>query len=136
MDEPREGAILGSGMGWRLLADAVVVVHTLFVAFVVAGGLLALRWRRAALVHLPCAIYGAAIALVGWVCPLTPLENRLRRAAGEAGYEGGFIEHHLLPILYPAPYPDWLGWALGATVVATNAAIYALVLGRGRGGRA
>lgn len=119
-------------MTFRLLADAVVAVHALFVAFVVAGGLLALRWRRAALVHLPCAVYGALVVLVGWTCPLTPLENRLRRAAGEAGYEGGFIEHHLLPILYPEPYPGWLGWALGAGAAAVNAAVYALVLARWR----
>ncbi len=119
-------------MAFRLLADAVVAVHALFVAYVVAGGLLALRWRRAALVHLPCAVYGALVVLVGWTCPLTPLENRLRRAAGEAGYEGGFIEHHLLPILYPDPYPGWLGWALGAAVAAVNAVVYALVLARGR----
>lgn len=119
-------------MAWRLLADAVVVVHAAFVAFVVAGGLLALRWRRVALVHLPCALYGAAIALVGWICPLTPLENGLRRLAGEAGYEGGFIEHYLLPILYPDPYPAWLGWALGAVVVVANVAVYGLVVARGR----
>lgn len=119
-------------MSLRLLADAVVVVHALFVAFVVAGGLLALRWRRAALVHLPCAVYGALIVLVGWTCPLTPLENRLRRLAGEAGYEGGFVEHYLLRLLYPDPYPPWLGWALGAFVLVVNLAVYALVVARAR----
>lgn len=119
-------------MSLRLLADAVVVVHALFVAFVVAGGLLALRWRRAALVHLPCAVYGALVVLVGWTCPLTPLENRLRRLAGEAGYEGGFVEHYLLRLLYPDPYPPWLGWALGAFVLVVNLAVYALVVARAR----
>lgn len=121
-------------MTYRLLADVVVVVHALFVAFVVAGGLLALRWRRIALVHLPCAAYGALVVLVGWTCPLTPLENHLRRLAGEAGYDGGFLERYLLRLLYPDPYPAWLGWALGGVVLAANAAVYALVLARGRRG--
>jgi hypothetical protein len=120
-------------MAYRLLADAVVVAHALFVAFVVAGGLLALRWRWAAAVHVPCACYGALVVVAGFICPLTPLENRLRRLAGEAGYQGGFVEHYLLRLLYPDPYPAWLGWALGAAVVAANAAVYALVVARARG---
>ncbi|HVR29177.1 MAG TPA: DUF2784 domain-containing protein [Thermoanaerobaculia bacterium] len=123
-------------MIYRLLADAVVAVHFGFVVFVVAGGLLALRWRRAAWVHLPAAVWGAAIELAGWICPLTPLENELRRRGGAAGYPGGFVEHYLLPVLYPAELTRTTQIVLGVLVIAVNVAIYAAVArrywGRGR----
>ncbi len=90
----------------RLLADGIVVLHFLFIAFVVLGGVLALRWPRLAWVHLPAACWGATIELSGWICPLTPIENRFRQAAGEAGYAGSFIGHYLLPVLYPADTRD------------------------------
>jgi hypothetical protein len=121
---------------FALLADAVVVLHALFVAFVVLGGLLALEWPRVAWVHLGCAAYGFLIAAIGWVCPLTPLENRLRGLAGEGEYEGSFIRHYLIPLLYPEPYPRWLGGVLAAVVVAVNAAVYAAVIARRRRGAA
>lgn len=117
---------------YRLAADLVVVVHLAFVAFVVFGGLLALRWRRVPWAHLPVALYGALIELVGWICPLTPLENRLRRAAGEAGYAGGFVEHYLLPVLYPAALTPTAQVVLGLLVVAVNGTVYALVWRRWR----
>lgn len=98
----------------------------------VVGGLLALRWPRVAWVHLPVALYGALIEIVGWICPLTPLENDLRRAAGEAGYEGGFVEHYLLPILYPGALTRDVQLLLAAAVVAINVAVYAAVLRRRR----
>jgi hypothetical protein len=116
----------------RSLADAVVVLHAAFVLFVPLGGLLALRWRKVAWVHLPCAVYGAAIELGGWTCPLTPLENELRRRGGEAGYPGGFIEHYLLPVIYPAPLPAAAPWVLAATVLLVNVAVYGAVLARRR----
>jgi hypothetical protein len=122
-------------MGWRALADAVVVVHFAFIAFVVGGGLL-VRWRRrVALAHVPCAIYGAAIELWGWICPLTPLENHLRRLGGERGYPGGFVEHYLLPIVYPSALTPRAQVALGVLVAAGNVAIYAWALGRSRRAR-
>lgn len=116
----------------RLLADAVVVVHAAFVAFVLLGGLLAMRWPRAAWVHVPCALYGAAIEIGGWICPLTPLENELRRRGGEAGYGGGFVEHQLLPLLYPGPLPPTATWLLAGIVLAVNACVYTSVLVRRR----
>src|SRR5690349_7716543 len=118
----------------HVLADGVVVVHLAFIAFVVLGGLLALRWARAAWLHLPAAAYGAAIEIGRWTCPLTPLENDLRRRAGRAAYSGGFVEHYLLPVLYPAPFPTWMSAALAGVVLAANVAVYALVLVRLRRG--
>ena len=114
------------------LADLVLVVHFAFILFVVFGGLLALRWRWAPLVHLPGAAWGVLIELAGWVCPLTPLENSLRRAAGESGYGGGFIEHYLLPVIYPGGLTREIQLGLAAAVVLLNAGIYALVWRRRR----
>jgi hypothetical protein len=115
-----------------LLADLVVLVHAAFVVFVVAGGLLVLRWPRVAWAHVPAAAWGALIEFAGWICPLTPLELSLRVRAGEQGYRGDFVEHHVLPILYP----DWLTrptqFALGMVVLIINVAVYAAVFWRAR----
>ena len=116
----------------RLAADAVLVAHLLFVAFVAAGGLLALRWRRAPWLHLPAAAWGVWIEWSGGICPLTPLENRLRAAGGEAGYRGGFVEHYVLPLIYPEALTREAQWAIGAGVIVANVAVYALVLARRR----
>jgi hypothetical protein len=119
-------------MMYRVLADLVVGVHALFVAFVLVGGLLALRWRWVAALHLPAAVWGALIEFKGWICPLTPLEKSLRAAAGQAGYEGGFIEHYLLPVLYPAGLTRGVQLALGSAVIVVNLAVYAVLLRRVR----
>jgi hypothetical protein len=112
------------------LADLVVGVHVLFVAFVALGGLLVLRWPRVAWLHLPAAVWGALIEFTGGVCPLTPLEQSLRRRAGEGGYRGDFVEHYLLPALYPDGLTRRAQLALGLLVIAANLTIYALVLRR------
>ena len=117
-------------MMYRILADLVVGVHALFVAFVVIGGLLALRWPWVAALHLPAAVWGALIEFQGWSCPLTPLEKSLRAAAGEAGYRGGFIEHYLLPALYPAGLTRGVQLVLGSAVIAVNLVVYGVVLVR------
>jgi hypothetical protein len=122
-------------MAYRILADAVVLVHAAFVGFVVLGGFLALRWPRIAWAHLPVAAYGLLIELVGWICPLTPLEVWLRRRGGEAGYAGGFVEHHLVPLVYPEPFPRSLAWTLAGVVAGANAVAYGIVLLRLRRGR-
>ena len=117
-------------MAYRILADLVVGVHALFVVFVVFGGLLALRWPWAAAAHLPAAVWGTLIEFRGWVCPLTPLENSLRASAGQAGYEGGFIEHYLLPVLYPMGLTRGVQLVFGFLVIAVNVVVYGLVLWR------
>ena len=92
---------LSRGRSAILMADLIVLVHFVFVIFVVLGGLLALRWPRIVWLHVPAVIWGALVEFTGWICPLTPLENRLRRASGEASYQGDFIAHYILPALYP-----------------------------------
>jgi hypothetical protein len=117
---------------YGLLAELVVVAHLTFILFVVAGGLLALRWKRAAWIHLPAAIWGVLIEVAGWICPLTPLENHLRRKAGEIGYEASFVEHHVLPLVYPEELTRNLQLVLGGLVFVVNLFIYAVVLKRRR----
>ena len=119
-------------MIYRWLADAVVALHFAFVLFVVLGGLLVMRWRKLAWLHVPAAIYGALIEFAGFICPLTPLENWLRRRSGEQGYAGGFIEHYLIPVIYPAGLTRQIQLMLGAFVLALNAIVYWLVWRRPR----
>lgn len=114
-------------MLWRVLADAVVVFHIAFVAFAVLGGLLAFRWRWMPWLHLPALAWGVTVEFTGWICPLTPLENVLRRAAGEAAYSGGFVEHYLLPILYPAALTRELQFVLGGGLLLFNLVVYFFV---------
>jgi hypothetical protein len=123
-------------MLWRALADLVVVFHCAFVLFVVLGGLLALRWPRLVGLHLPAVLWGAGIEFVQGICPLTPLENHLRARGGQAGYSGGFVEHYLLPVLYPAGLNQDLQLGLGAFVVVLNLVVYGIVWRRWRSGEA
>lgn len=119
----------------RLAADAVVALHLAFVAFACLGGLLAWRRLRYAIVHLPALAWAAWIEFTGSICPLTPLENALRHRAGEAGYPGGFVEHYVLPVLYPAGLTPALQSWIGLFLVALNVAIYAVALARWRARR-
>ena len=118
-------------MSFRLLADLTVLLHGAFIVFVVFGGWLAWRWRWVAWVHVPCAVWGALVELVGWVCPLTPLENAFRARAGDAGYRGGFIEHYVVPAIYPAGLTRAQQIVLGAVVLAVNVVAYGLLIRRG-----
>jgi len=117
---------------YRWLADALLAVHAAFVAFVVLGGLAVLRWPKLAWVHVPAAAWGALIEFRGWICPLTPLENAWRMRAGEVGYTGGFIEHYLLPALYPAGLTRPTQWVLGAGVLVANLGAYGVLYRRWR----
>lgn len=115
-------------MAFRILADGVLVLHLAFILFVIFGGLLVARWPRVAWLHLPAVAWGAWVEFAGWVCPLTPLENWLRRRGGLPGYASAFVEHYLLPLLYPATLTRGLQCALGAAALLINAAVYVLVL--------
>jgi hypothetical protein len=117
---------------YRALADLVVTLHLGFVLFVVFGGLLVTRWPRLVWIHVPAAVWGVAIEYTGWICPLSPLENSLRVRGGEAGYAGGFIEHYLLPTLYPQGLTRGTQFVLGSLVLMINAAAYGALLLRTR----
>jgi len=119
-------------MLYRLSADAVVLVHLLFIVFVVLGGLLVMRWRWLILLHLPAVVWGAVVELFHWYCPLTPLENTLRLKAGEQGYDGGFIEHYLIPLIYPVGLTPRTQLWLGAAVVLINGLVYVWLASRYR----
>jgi hypothetical protein len=114
-------------MLYRLLADLILVMHLGFIIFVVAGGLLALKWRWMPFVHLPAVAWGVFVELAGKVCPLTPFENVLRESAGASGYEGGFIEHYLIPLIYPGEPSRHLPILLAALVVVANVIAYFVV---------
>ena len=115
------------------LATLVVLFHFAFILFVMFGGLLALRWRWAPWVHVPSFLWGSGIEVTGGICPLTPLENRLRGAAGESQYVGTFIEHYILPVMYPTGLTREVQLVLAVGLVLLNVAIYAWVVRRRRG---
>jgi len=115
---------------YLLLADSVLVLHFLFVVFVLGGGLLVLRWPRLAWLHLPAAVWGVAVEMLGWICPLTPLENHFRALAGAQVYSGDFIQRYCLPVMYPEGLTPQIQMVLGLIVLALNAAIYALLIRR------
>lgn len=122
-------------MVYRALADLVLLLHLAFVFFAVAGALLVVRWKWVAWLHVPAAVWAALIEFAGWVCPLTPLEIELRMKGGARGYSGGFIEHYLLPILYPGGLTRGVQVTLGAFVVVLNVSLYAWLLWRRSAGR-
>ncbi|GAB3517621.1 MULTISPECIES: DUF2784 domain-containing protein [Photobacterium] len=114
-------------MVYRILADLVVIFHLVFIVFALLGGLLVI-WRGYLLLfHIPAALWVAVISFKGWICPLTPLENRLRHLAGGEGYSGGFVEHYLIPIIYPVGLRIDVQVVLGVVAVGINIAIYLLV---------
>jgi len=117
---------------YRALADLVLVVHLAFVVFVVLGGFLVLRWRWVALLHVPAAIWGILIEYAGWICPLTPLENFFRQRGGEAGYSEGFIQHYILPLLYPGELTRSTQIVLGSLALLVNLIAYGLVIARSK----
>ncbi len=119
-------------MALQLAIGAVVLLHLLFIATVVAGGLLVVRWPRLAWVQLPVFLWGAAVNLVGWPCPLTTLEKALRRQAGAPVYAGSFVGHYLWHPGVAAPGGLRADIAVGIFVLLVNAAVYAFLLLRRR----
>jgi hypothetical protein len=123
------GRMCGSTHGERmntLLADALVMLHLFFIAFVVAGGFLLARWPKLGWLHLPAAAWGAYIEFTGGVCPLTPLENHLRILGGGEAYSGGFVGRYLLPFLYPENLTMPIQLMMGVAVVVVNLVAYVL----------
>lgn len=110
-----------------IIADIIVVIHSVFILFVMTGGFLVLRWRRLILLHVPAALWGALIEFQGWFCPLTYLEKHFRKGGG---YHGGFIEHYILPLVYPPELTRQLQIFFGSAVLAVNCAVYAWLLAR------
>jgi len=117
---------------YQLLADAVLAVHLAFIAFVLGGGLLAFWRPRLAWLHLPAAAWGALIEIMGWTCPLTPLENYFLKLAGGTAYQGDFIARYLLPIIYPAGLTPKVQVFMGGVVIVLNCIIYAAVIIKSR----
>ena len=122
-------------MLYPFLADAVLLVHLGFILFVVAGGFLVLRWPGIAWIQLPAALWGVVIEWVGWICPLTPLENWLRARGGGVRYEGSFVEHYLLHVIYPTGLTRGMQIMLGVGVLALNVLAYALLFARATASR-
>lgn len=115
-------------MLYRLAADLVVLLHLAFILFVASGGLLLLRWPRLIRIQLPVVLWGIAISLLQFTCPLTPLERWLRRRGGEAVYEGAFIDRYIVPVVYPEGLTPDMGPWIAATVALLNLAAWAWVL--------
>jgi Protein of Unknown function (DUF2784) len=108
---------------YRILIDAVVVVHLAFIVFVAVGGELAWRWRWLVWLHLPAVVWGAAIVVVGFDCPLTLAEKGLREQAGEAAYDGGFVDRYVEGVVYPEEYTPHLRALAMLLIVAAYARI-------------
>ena len=115
---------------YLFFADCVIVIHLLFIVFVVAGGLIVLRKPHLAWVHVPAAVWGAVVEFSGWICPLTPLENYLRLLGGGASYSGDFIERYIVPLIYPAGLTAATQSVLGGVVIAINLTVYGFLLFR------
>ena len=115
-------------MGYRIAADSVLLAHFLFAAFAVLGGLLVAFHPGWAWLHIPAVLWSALVNLMGWTCPLTPLENRLRIRSGESGYGGGFIQHYVGRAVYPRGMPRNMELLAGYSVLAGNALVYAALL--------
>jgi hypothetical protein len=114
-------------MYYAVVADALVIFHLVFIVFVMLGGLLLLKWHWLIYLHLPAVAWGILVELQGWPCPLTPLEQHFRTLAGETGYSGGFVQHYLLPIIYPAGLTRELQTVIAISVISVNLVIYTLI---------
>lgn len=115
-------------MIYRIAADLVVLIHFVFIVFVVAGGFLVIRWQKVSLLHIPAVVWGVLIEFTGWICPLTPFENTLRWTGGEAGFSGGFIEKYIVSLIYPDELTRGIQILLGLTVIIINVSIYGYLL--------
>jgi hypothetical protein len=115
-------------MIYSFLADLLVVFHLVFILYVIAGALLIFKWTKTLWLHLPSCFWGMTVEFTGWICPLTPWEIQLRRLAGEEGYTGSFIEHYLIPVIYPSGLTREVQMVLGGTDLIVNLSLYTLIL--------
>ena len=122
-------------MGYRLAADTMMATHLLYIVFVVVGGLVAFRARWVLWLHVPAVVWAIYVQFIGRVCPLTAWEKRFRELAGDAGYEGGFMEHYIVPVIYPQEMTVALHLVLGTLVILINGAVYAALFARVRRGQ-
>lgn len=116
----------------RLAADFVLVLHFAFILFVIGGAFLVMRYAWLAYLHIPASTWGAFIELTGRICPLTTAENYFRRAAGDAGYATSFVEHYIVPIIYPAGLTRTTQYWLAGIVILINVVLYAWIVMRWR----
>ena len=114
-------------MVYHILADLVLIIHTIFIIFVIIGGILVLKWRLVVWFHIPSAIWGILIEFKGWICPLTYLENYLRKTGDTEKYTGDFIQYYLTPVVYPPILSIDIQYLLGIIVFIFNIIIYSLV---------
>ncbi|MBU4485781.1 MAG: DUF2784 domain-containing protein [Candidatus Delongbacteria bacterium] len=119
-------------MYYRILTDFIVVIHLLFIIFVIFGGFLSLFKKWIIWIHIPVVIWGACVELFGWICPLTPLENWLRLGGDQQGYQGGFIEHYLMPVIYPENLTRNIQIVFGLSVLVINIVVYCILFFRSR----
>ena len=119
-------------MIYKFLADLVLVLHLSFILFVIFGALLVFKYPRLIWIHIPVATYGMLISFFRWICPLTPLENYFRVLAGEQGYEGGFIAHYILPVIYPLGITTGFAIAMGTFVLLLNGILYGMFIYRNK----
>lgn len=115
-------------MFYLIAANLLVILHLGFVCFLILGGFLVLKWKRTLYLHIPAAVWGALIEFQGWMCPLTSLEQQLRKMGYQSGYSGGFIEHYILPLLYPSFLTSDIQVVLGTFVIIINILIYGWVI--------
>jgi hypothetical protein len=112
----------------KILADTVLLLHFAFVLFAVLGGIAVLFKRSFVWLHIPVVLWSSVINLAGWICPLTPLENYFRSQAGQSGYEGGFIQHYIEPLVYPGGMPRNFELIAGISILVWNGLVYAFIL--------
>jgi len=109
---------------YAIAADIIVILHFAFVVFVLLGGVLLLWWRKLVWIHLPAVIWGIMIEFTGWICPLTPYENKFRQQAGLEMYDGDFVMRYIMPVLYPEDLTRSLQVAFGLVVLVINVICY------------
>ncbi|NOQ78813.1 MAG: DUF2784 family protein [Gammaproteobacteria bacterium] len=115
-------------MLFALGADLLVIIHLLFIVFVVLGGFMLIKWHWLIFIHFPAVLWAVLLEFEGWICPLTPMEQALRRMAGQQGYSGGFIQHYIVPVIYPASLEENIQFILGVLLIVINVIIYLWVI--------